>query len=85
MNNKAIIFVLAGIMLFTFCSPSSAHAFVGSAILIGWGIAVGVAAITVAINQKGEQQEEQKAAGVQEQHRDNKMEPVALEVQPRTG
>ena len=85
MKNKAITLIAVGILLFTFCIPSSAHALVGAAALTIWCIGAGVAAIAVAMNEASKSEGVQKDASVQKQEEYGTISPTTMNVQESTG
>jgi hypothetical protein len=82
MNKKAITIVIAGIMLFTFCTAPSAQAFVPVFAFVVVG-AIAVAGGAAVIN-KGSQEEQQEASA-QEQTEDLEIKHATLEVQEAGG
>jgi hypothetical protein len=86
MKNKAITLIVVGMLLFTFCTPSSAHAFAVSATMLTiWGISVGAAAIAVARNEASKNEGDQKEANVQKREQNSTISPAAVRAQESTG
>ena len=78
MKSKAVTFIVAGIMLFTFCAVPTAKAFVPAfAFVVVGAIAVAGGAAVISNNNSGEQQ----TASEQEQKEDLQIKHVTMGLQ----